>query len=84
MNVDIPCVPPSTEEQTSRPRSIHTMNVAQPERKAVLTQATAGMKPEGIMLSDISQTRKNKSFESTPTRSQSSIDTESRIVGASS
>ena len=37
-----------------------TMNVVQHERKAVLTQATAWMKPEGIMISDISQIQKNK------------------------
>ena len=51
---------PSTEEWTSRTWSIHTMNVVQPETKAILTQATAWMDPEDIMLSDIRQTRKNK------------------------
>ena len=50
---------PSTE-RTSRPWSIHTVNVVQSVRKAVLTQATACMNPEGIMLSDIRQTGKNK------------------------
>ena len=30
------------------------------KRKAILTQAAAGMNLEGIMLSDISQTQKNK------------------------
>ena len=49
---------PSTEEWTSRPWSIHSMNVVQPKRKAVLTHATVWMNPEGIMLSDISQTRR--------------------------
>ena len=43
---------PLTEEWTSRTWSIHTTNVVQPERKAVLTQAPAWMNPEGIMLSD--------------------------------
>ena len=39
---------PSTEEWTSRPWSIHTINVVQPERKAVLTQATAWMNPRAL------------------------------------
>ena len=30
------------------------------KRKAILTQAAAGMILEGIMLSDVSQTQKNK------------------------
>ena len=51
---------PLTEEWTSRTWSIHTTNVVQPERKAVLTQAAAWMDPEDIMLSGIRQTRKNK------------------------
>ena len=51
---------PSTEEWTSRTWSIHTMNVVQPETKAVLTQATVWMDSEDIMLSDIRQTWKNK------------------------
>ena len=39
---------PSTEEWTSRPWSIHTINVVQPERKAVLTQSTAWMNPRAL------------------------------------
>lgn len=35
-------------------------NVIQPKRKGILAQATARMKLEGITLSDISQTQKNK------------------------
>ena len=51
---------PSTEEWTSRPWFIHTINVVQPERKAFLTQDTVWLNPDGIMLSDISQKQKNK------------------------
>ena len=51
---------PSTEEWTSRTWSIHTMNVVQPETKAVLTQATVWMDSEDIILSDTRQTQKNK------------------------
>ena len=51
---------PSTVEWASSTWSIHTMNVVQPETKAILTQAIAWMDPEDIMLSDIRQTRKNK------------------------
>ena len=75
---------PSTEAWTRRLWSILTINVVQPERKAVLTQPTARMKPEGIMLSDISQTQKNKCLSPLiqGPRAVGSIDTESRIVGS--
>ena len=52
MNVDIPCSP-------HRKMHKQTMNV-QHKRKAVPTQATAWMKPEAVMLSDISQIQENK------------------------
>ena len=60
-------------------------NVIRPKQKAVLTQAAAGMTLEGIMLSDVSQTRKDKqclihSYKAP--RAVRTIETESRIVGA--
>ena len=41
--------------------NIHTMKYYSAlKRKAILTQAAAGMNLEGIMLSDVSETQKNK------------------------
>ena len=75
---------PLAEERTSRPWSIHATNVVQPDRKAVLTRAAAWMNPEGIVLSDISQTRRTSDVRvhsHKAPRAVGSISSESRMLG---